>query len=291
MGCRSKVPLDEAGVDISEGDYILAVNGIPIDGSKSPHTAFQGMADQTVELTVNSSASMSNARKVLVKTLSSESRLRHLEWIETNRKKVEEATAGRAGYIYVRSTGIDGQNELIRQFAGQLHKEALIIDERFNSGGQIPDRFIEMLNRKPLAYWAVRDGETWSWPPSGNFGPKAMLINGWSGSGGDAFPDYFRKAGLGPLIGTRTWGGLIGISGAPALIDGGRVTVPTFRMYDPDGEWFKEGYGVDPDMEVKENPGQLAQGHDAQLQKAIEYINEALGDYEGKPDPPSKEDR
>ena len=286
-----KSPLDEVGVNIKEGDYILAVNGIPLDGSQSPYAAFQGVAGQTVELTVNGSASMNNARKVLVKTLRSESRLRHLEWIETNRKKVEEATGGRAGYIYVRSTGIDGQNELIRQFTGQLHKEALIIDERFNSGGQIPDRFIEMLDRKPLAYWAVRDGETWSWPPSGNFGPKAMLINGWSGSGGDAFPDYFRKAGLGPLIGTRTWGGLIGISGAPSLIDGGGVTVPTFRMYDPNGEWFKEGYGVDPDVEIKENPGQLAQGNDGQLQRAIEYINEQLENYKGKPDPPAKEKR
>ena len=148
-----------------------------------------------------------------------------------------------------------------------------------------------MLDRKPLAYWAVRDGETWSWPPAGNFGPKVMLINGWSGSGGDAFPDYFRKAGLGPLVGTRTWGGLIGISGAPSLIDGGGVTVPTFRMYDPDGEWFKEGYGVDPDIEVKENPGELAQGVDAQLERAIEYINAQLADYQGKPAPPAKEDR
>ncbi|MEO9869744.1 S41 family peptidase [Ekhidna sp.] len=284
-------PLDEAGVEVQEGDYILAVNGMLVDGAKDPYAAFQDLAGETVELTVNGTTSMSNAKKVLVKTMRSEARLRHLEWIETNRKKVEDATNGRAGYIYVRSTGIDGQNELIRQFAGQMHKDALIIDERFNSGGQIPDRFIELLNRKPLAYWAVRDGETWSWPPNGNFGPKAMLINGWSGSGGDAFPDYFRKAGLGPLIGSRTWGGLIGISGAPALIDGGTVTVPTFRMYDPDGEWFKEGHGVDPDIEVKENPGQLAQGNDAQLQRAIDYINEQLKNYQGKPASPAKEDR
>jgi len=286
-----KSPLDETGVDIKEGDYILAVNGIPLDATKSPYSAFQGLANQTVELTVNGSASMTNSRKVLVKTLRSEARLRHLEWIETNRKKVEDATGGRAGYIYVRSTGIDGQNELIRQFAGQQHKDALVIDERFNSGGQIPDRFIEMLDRKPLAYWAVRDGETWQWPPSGNFGPKVMLINGWSGSGGDAFPDYFRKAGLGPLVGTRTWGGLIGISGAPSLIDGGTVSVPTFRMYDPSGEWFKEGYGVDPDIEVKENPGELAKGVDAQLDRAIKYIVEQLENYEGNPKPPAKEVR
>lgn len=284
-------PLNEPGVDVDEGDYILAVNGTPLNTNKEPYAAFQGLAGKTVELTVSGSPSKSDSKKVIVKTLGSESRLRHLAWIESNRKQVEKETDGRVGYIYVRSTGIDGQNELVRQFVAQIDKDALIIDERFNSGGQIPDRFIEMLNRKPLAYWAVRDGKDWSWPQVANFGPKAMLINGWSGSGGDAFPDYFRKAELGPLIGSRTWGGLIGISGVPSLMDGGMVTVPTFRMYDPDGEWFKEGHGVDPDIEVKENPGQLAQGTDAQLQRAIEWALEALKDYKGKPDHPPYEER
>lgn len=284
-------PLDESGIAVNEGDYILAVNGVPLTADKEVYSAFQGLANQTVELTINSTPSTKGAQKVLVKTLGSESRLRHLEWIESNRKTVAEATDDRVGYIYVRSTGVDGQNELVRQFMAQFDKEGLIIDERFNSGGQIPDRFIELLNRKPLAYWAVRDGKTWQWPPAANFGPKAMLINGWSGSGGDAFPDYFRKTGLGPLIGTRTWGGLIGISGVPSLIDGGIVTVPTFRMYNPDGTWFKEGYGVDPDIEVKENPGELGQGTDAQLQKAIEWINNELKDYEGMPARPAKEKR
>ena len=152
----------------------------------------------------------------------------------------------------------------------------MIIDERFNDGGQIPDRFIELLDRKPLAFWAVRDGMTWQWSPFANFGPKVMLINGWSGSGGDAFPDYFRKAKLGPLIGTRTWGGLIGITGAPGLIDGGNVTVPTFRMYDPDGKWFKEGHGVDPDIEVIDDPAQLAKGVDPQLERAIQEVMKLL---------------
>ncbi len=144
-----------------------------------------------------------------------------------------------------------------------------MIDERFNDGGQIPDRFIEILNRTPLAFWAVRDGLTWPWPPFANFGPKVMLINGWSGSGGDAFPDYFRKKGLGPLIGARTWGGLIGISGAPTLIDNGGITVPTFRMYNPDGTWFKEGHGVDPDIQVDEDLTAMAKGTDPQLERAI----------------------
>ena len=174
--------------------------------------------------------------------------LRFREWIEQRRARVDEATGGRVGYVYVQSTGVDAQNELMRQFMAQWRKDGLVIDERFNSGGQIPDRFIELLNRPMLAYWAVRDGEDWQWPPVAHRGPKVMLINGWSGSGGDAFPFYFREAGLGPLIGTRTWGGLIGISGSPDLVDGGDVTVPTFRMYDVRGKWFAEGHGVEPDI-------------------------------------------
>lgn len=289
---ESKSPLAMPGVEAREGDYLLAVNGIPLDITKEPHAAFQGLGGKTVQLTLNSQPIFEGARKVIVETLDDESRLRHLAWIEHNRKMVDEATEGKVGYIYVRSTGIDGQNELIRQFMAQWNKDALIIDERFNSGGQIPDRFIELLNRKPLAYWAVRDGEDWQWPPVAHFGPKVMLINGWSGSGGDAFPDYFRKAGLGPLVGTRTWGGLIGISGSPQLIDGGMVTVPTFRMYDPDGKWFREGYGVDPDIEVKEDPASLAKGGDAQLERAIEIIKAEMekNGYK-KPEHPPVEER
>lgn len=269
-------PLALPGVDVKEGEYILSVNGIPINTKTEPYAAFEGLAGKTVVLVVNQDPSMANAREVIVKTLSDESRLRHLEWMENNRKKVEKETNGKIGYIYVRSTGVDGQNELMRQFAGQWHKEGLIIDERFNSGGQIPDRFIELLNREPLAYAAVRGIEDMQIPYVGNYGPKAMLINGWSGSGGDAFPDFFRKKGLGPLIGSRTWGGLIGYSGVPSLIDGGYVTVPSFRFYDPDGKWFKEGHGVDPDIKVDENHTELAKGGDPQLEKAIEWINNQL---------------
>jgi len=255
------------------------VNGIPIDATHAPWDAFQGLAEQTVELTVNSKPTMDGGWRILVKTMSDESRLRNLAWIESNRKRVEKASGGRIGYVYVPSTGLDGQTELLRQFTAQFTKEGLIIDERFNSGGQIPDRFIELLDRKPLAYWAVRDGKTWQWPQVAHFGPKAMLINGWSGSGGDAFPDYFRKAGLGPLIGARTWGGLIGISGVPALVDGGMITVPTFRMYNPDGTWFKEGHGVDPDIAVPEDPASLAKGVDTQLERAIQEVMGKLKDH------------
>jgi len=285
-------PFDMSGVDIKEGDYILAVNGIPLTTSSDPFIAFQGLANKTIEITYNSSASLNGAKTAIVKTLGDEYRLRNLAWIEEMRKKVDEESNGDVGYIFVPSTGVDGQNELLRQFNAQWNKKALIIDERFNNGGQIPDRFIEMLNRDPLAFWAVRDGETWPWPPYAHFGPKVMLINGWSGSGGDAFPDYFRRKKLGPLIGARTWGGLIGISGVPPLIDGGNVTVPTFRMYNPDGTWFKEGHGVDPDIAVPEDLGAMAKGTDPQLQRAITEIKNLLKTKGYKqPDKPTLEKR
>lgn len=285
-------PLTKPGIEVQEGDYILEVNGHSIDTSNPISAAFQGLAETPVQLTINNAPTTTNSKTIIVQPLSSETRLRHLAWIENNRARVDEATNGKIGYIYVRSTGFDGQNELIRQFYAQMDKEGLIIDERFNSGGQIPDRFVELLDRDPLAYFAVRDGQDWVWPPAGNFGPKVMLINGFSGSGGDAFPDYFRKRGLGPLIGTRTWGGLIGISGAPNLIDNGGVTIPTFRMYDPNGEWFKEGHGVDPDIEVIEDFEKLAKGTDVQLETGIQEVLKLLNNKNyKKPSRPSYENR
>jgi tricorn protease len=289
---EARSALDAGGVNINEGDYILAVNGIPLTTATEPYDAFAGLAGKTIELTYNSTPSFTGAKTAVVQAMSDESRLRNLAWIEANRQRVAEASNGDIGYIYVPSTGVDGQNELIRQFNAQWDKKALIIDERFNNGGQIPDRFIEMLNRDPLAFWAIRDGETWPWPPYAHFGPKVMLINGWSGSGGDAFPDYFRKKKLGPLVGARTWGGLIGISGVPPLIDGGSVTVPTFRMYNPDGTWFQEGHGVDPDIAVPEDLGAMAKGIDPQLERAITETRNQLKSKEFKQPPrPSTEKR
>ena len=272
----TRSPLDMPGIDIKEGSYILAVNGLPITTAQEPYAYFQGQAKRAVEITYNSTPSFTGAKTALVEAMDNEYQLRYLSWVEANRKRVDEATNGEAGYIYVPSTGADGQEELARQFNAQWDKKALVIDERFNSGGQIPDRFVEMLNRTPLAYFATRDGAPWPWPPYAHFGPKVMLINGWSGSGGDAFPDYFRKKGLGPLIGARTWGGLIGISGMPTLIDGGTITSPTFRMYNQDGTWFKEGHGVDPDIAVDEDLGSMARGVDPQLERAIVEIKNAL---------------
>jgi tricorn protease len=284
-------PLDEPGVNVKDGDYVLAVNGVPLNTKADPWASFQGLGGKTVVLTVNGSASDAGARQVVVKCLSDETELRYRAWVEERRRIVDKATNGKVGYIYVQSTGVDAQNELMRQFMAQWKKAGLIIDERWNGGGQIPDRFIELLNRPIMAYWAVRDGPSQQWPPVAHRGPQVMLINGWSGSGGDAFPFYFRQAGLGPLIGTRTWGGLIGISGAPPLADGGAVTVPTFRMYDPKGEWFAEGHGVDPDIAVEDDPTELARGTDPQLARAIKEVTDRIATQPTAPERPAYEKR
>lgn len=270
-------PLDAPGLtNIHEGDYLLAVNGAPVDASQDPWAAFQGLADRPVLLTVNSNASTNGAHDVLVQTLASEARLRNLAWINENRLRVEKLSGGKIGYVYVPDTAKNGQNELVRMWRGQISMPGLIIDERFNSGGQIPDRFIELLNRPLLNYYGVRDGRDWAWPPASHFGPKAMLVNGWSGSGGDDFPFLFKENKLGPVIGTRTWGGLIGITGVPTLIDGGTITVPTFGIYSVKGEWIIEGHGVDPDIPVADDPAQMAKGGDPQLERAVAEVLKSL---------------
>jgi tricorn protease len=272
-------PLLEPGNDVKEGDYLIAVNGLPLDIKEDPWAAFQGLADQTITLTINSKPNFEGARKILVKPLSSEARLRNLAWIEENRDKVDKETGGKAGYVYVPNTGMDGQSELVRQYTAQYTKDAMIIDERFNSGGQIPDRFVELLNRPVLSYWARRDFKSTQTPFIACPGPKVMLINGWSGSGGDAFPYYFKEEKIGPLVGKRTWGGLIGYGDNPQLVDGGFLSAPSFGIWDTAGNWTVEGYGVDPDYEVTENPAELAKGNDEQLEKAIEVINENLKEH------------
>lgn len=274
-------PLDQPGVNVKTGDYILAVNGTPINTSEDPYAAFEGLANKTVVLTVNNKPDFDGAHTITVKTMNvrSATELRHEAWMEAKREQVNRETDGQIGYIYVPDTGIGGQTELVRQFNAQFNKKGLIIDERFNSGGQLPDRFIELLARKPLAFWAVRNGTDWQSPFVANFGPKVMLVNGWSGSGGDAFPYFFREDKLGKLIGTRTWGGLIGYTGVPSLIDGGVITVPCFRLYSPEGKWFPEGIGVKPDIHVVNDPTSLAKGEDLQLERGIQEELKSLKDH------------
>jgi tricorn protease len=257
-------------VDVKEGEWVLAVNGRPLDAARDPWAAFLGLAGRTTVLTVSAKPTLDDdAREVAVTPVGNDFDLRFRGWIERNRRFVEEQTGGKVGYVYVTDTGVTGQNDLFRQFYPQIAKEAIIIDERWNGGGQIPTRFIELLNRPATNMWAGRDGKDWQWPPDSHQGPKCMLINGLAGSGGDAFPAYFRQAGLGKLIGMRTWGGLVGISGNPGFVDGGGVTVPTFAYYDLDGTWGIEGHGVEPDVEVLDHPTALARGEDPQLEAAI----------------------
>ncbi|TWT40342.1 hypothetical protein RAS1_40500 [Phycisphaerae bacterium RAS1] len=270
-------PLSRPGVDVQVGDYLLAVNGSPVDAAKDPWAAFQGLAGKTITITVSKSPKMDDsARDVVVEALGSEENLRFRNWIEKNRAHVADKTGGKVGYVYVPDTGVNGQNNLFRQFYGQRDKQALVVDERWNRGGQIPTRFIELLNRPATNYWARRDGRDWMWPPDSLQGPKCMLINGLAGSGGDAFPYYFRQSGLGKLIGMRTWGGLVGISGNPGFIDGTGSTAPTFGFYERDGTWGVEGHGVDPDIEVIDDPAKMQNGADVQLDAAITHITEEL---------------
>jgi tricorn protease len=289
---KTRSPLDRPGVDVEEGDYVLAVNGAPMDTDTDPWAALAGHAGETVALTVNDEPTREGARTVLVETMRSDDRLRYLEWVNQKRQRVAEATDDDVGYIYVPNTGPSGQSELVRQFRAQTERDALIIDERFNGGGALGDRFIELLDRRRYSYLAPRHGPVQAWPPVAHTGPQAMLINGLSGSGGDAFPWYFKQADRGPVVGTRTWGGLIGPTVTHGLIDGGAVTVPPTRLYGPDGEWFAEGHGVEPDLRVENDPQSLAQGEDPQLRRAIRAMEQALeDDPPSQPDRPSYEDR
>jgi tricorn protease-like protein/C-terminal processing protease CtpA/Prc len=273
-------PLSQPGVKVQEGDYLLAVNSVPVDTSIDPWAAFIDTADRATTITVGKNPTVDDqAHDVLLKPMGGETALRTRAWIESKRKYVDDKTKGEVGYIYVPNTGVDGQSELVRQFLGQRGKAALVIDERWNGGGQIPTRFIEMLNRPVTNYWARRDGKDWVWPPDGHQGPKCMLINGLAGSGGDAFPYYFKQAKLGPVIGMRTWGGLVGISGNPGLIDGGAITVPTFGFYKTNGTWGVEGHGVDPDIEVVDDPAKMQDGGDPQLDRAIDEMTKAVKDH------------
>ena len=285
-------PLDEPGVDVNEGDYLLAVNGNPLDPGRDPYSAFEGLAGETVLLTVNDRPTTEGAREVVVTTLGSEATLRMRDWIEQNRLRVDEASGGRIGYVYVPNTAVPGQTELVRQFNHQHNKDGLIIDERWNGGGQLPDRFVELMNRETVGHIYFRHGATARQPTITHRGHKAMLINGQAGSGGDAFPWFFREMDAGVLVGERTWGGLIGPASGHQLIDGGFYTAPPGRLYRNDGQWFAEGHGVEPDIPVTDHPGELARGNDPQLDAAVaELMRRIREDPPVLPAPPGDERR
>ena len=289
---EARSPLAQPGVDVREGDYVLAVNGMPLDVRRDPYAAFEGLAGVTVRLTVNDRPTLPGSRQVLVETLSSESRLRNLEWIEANRKKVEDASGGRVGYVYVPNTAVFGQTELVRQFNSQMLKDGLIIDERWNGGGQLADRFIEMMNRTWVTRIYFRNGMTQTVPGVNHLGAKVMLVNGWAGSGGDAFPWFFQTLKVGPVIGERTWGGLIGPASGHQTIDGGFFTAPPGRLYGPDGAWFAEGHGIDPDIPVVDDQGAMAKGADPQLEAGLAEVLRLIREHPvGLPGRPAFERR
>lgn len=267
-------PLDEGAFDVREGDLLLAVNGKALNAASDPWEAFAGLADKEVELTIGRAGTPD--RTVRVKTLASERKLRELAWVEENRRKVDAASNGRIGYIYVPNTGTEGQNELMIQYRSQVDKDALIVDERFNTGGALGDRMVELLNRPPLVYFRARNSGDYPLPELAHRGPKAMLTNGWSYSGGDGFPLLFKTAKVGPLIGTRTWGGLIGPGLSLPLINGGFISPAPQRVYTTSGTWAEGNEGVHPDIEIDNDPGVLARGVDQQLDAAIKLLRERI---------------
>jgi len=285
-------PFDQPGVDVQVGDRILAVNGIRLDLSKDPNAAFEGLSGQTVNLSVQRGDAQPKSVVVTCLTPREETQLRYLEWIETNRKRVEKLSDGKLGYVYMSNTAGRGQLELVRMFYGQLDKKGFIIDERFNGGGQLADRFLELLKRPVVYNLHWRHGRDHQYPVKTNTGPMGMLINGWAGSGGDGLPWAFQELKAGPIVGERTLGILVGPATGHRLIDGGAITVPGARLYDNDGHWFWEGEGVKPDIEVWDDPNILMQGRDPQLERVVVEVLKLLETQPPRATPaPAPEDR
>jgi tricorn protease len=271
-------PLTQPGVNVKEGEYLLAVNGRDLHATDDIYSFFQETAGKQVALKVGPKPDGSDARDVTVVPVESETALRNLAWIEANRRKVDQLSGGKLAYVYLPNTAGAGYTNFNRYYFAQVGKEGAVLDERFNGGGSLADYIIDYLRRPVMSFVMTREGETYSEPQEAIYGPKTMIINEFAGSGGDAMPWYFRKAGIGPLVGTRTWGGLVGIGGYPQLMDGGFVTAPRWAIYGTKGEWEVENHGIapDPGLEVELDPKPVRQGHDPQLEKAVEVTMEAL---------------
>ena len=269
-------PLTQPGVNVKDGEYLLAVNGTPLHATDDVYEAFDGLAGKQTTITVGPTPDGKGSRDVLVLPVASERAMREQEWIEGNIRKVDAMSNGQVAYVYVPNTAGAGFDSFNRYFFAQTGKKAVVIDERFNQGGDIADYVIDVLKRKPMLNYVSREGVSVTEPSGAIFGPKAMLINQNAGSGGDAMPWLFRQAQLGPLVGTRTWGGLVGIGGYPSLLDGGSVTAPRTALYGLNGQWEVENIGVAPDVMVEDDPRSAAAGHDAQLEKAVSIVMDEL---------------
>jgi tricorn protease len=271
-----RAPLTQPGVNVQEGEYLLAVNGRELRGGDEVFELFAGTADKSTVLRVSPTADGKGARNVTVMPIESEANLRNRAWIEGNLRKTEQLSGGKVAYVYLPDTGFSGYTSFNRYFFAQLGREGAVIDERFNGGGSAADYVIDYLRRPLQNYWMTREGQDFTTPVGAIFGPKAMIINMYAGSGGDALPWYFRDAKLGPLVGTRTWGGLVGIYDYPQLMDGGSVTAPRVAFYSRNGEWEVENHGVAPDVEAEITPKDWMSGHDPQLEKAVTLVMDSL---------------
>jgi tricorn protease len=265
---HEKAPLAQPGLNLHAGDCILAINGGEVTGSIDIQQPLEGTAEQAVVLRV-AAADGSKVRDVTVVPVASEANLRHIDWVETNRRRVEQLSGGRLAYVHLPNTGADGFTEFNRYYFAQTQKQGAIIDERFNAGGQMADYIIEVMSRHIESYWSPRYGKIEHTPNAAIYGPKVMVANEVSGSGGDALPWLFKQAKIGTLVGKRTWGGLVGINDIPVLMDGGHVTSPSVAFFSPAGEWDVENHGVDPDVVVEQDPRAVSEGHDPQLEAAV----------------------
>jgi tricorn protease len=271
-------PLTEPGMNVKVGDYIVAVDGVPTDSTNNIYTLLRSKADVLTELSISSSANGSGARKVVVKPISNEYFLYHYDWVQNNIKTVTEKTGGKVGYVYIPDMGPDGLNEFARYFFAQLDKEALIVDDRYNGGGNISPMVIERLLRQPYRLTMARTtNRVGTVPEQTLYGPKVLLINKYSASDGDLFPWSFKANNIGTVVGTRTWGGIIGITNSLSYMDGTNITVPFFTNFDAKtGKWIVENHGVDPDIAIDNDPVKEYNGEDQQLNKAIEVALEQL---------------
>ena len=272
-------PLTQPGVNVREGEYLLAINGRDLRGTDEIYSFFQETAGRQTVIKIGPHPDGTGSRDVTVIPVESENALRNLSWIEGNRRKVDELSGGRLAYVWLPNTAGAGYSNFNRYYFAQVGKQGAILDERFNGGGQLADYIIDYLRRPVMSFVETREGQTYSEPQEAIYGPKAMIINEFAGSGGDAMPWYFSKAGIGPLVGMRTWGGLVGIGMYPELIDGGGVTAPRWAIYGTQGQWEIENHGVDPDVEIDLDPKLVREGHDPQLEKAVEVLMQSLREH------------
>jgi tricorn protease len=270
-----RAPLTEPGVDVKAGEYLLAVEGVDLRPPDDLHARFERTAGRIVEITVGPNPAATGSRTVKVVPIENEQPLRNRDWVDSNVRKVTEATKGRVAYVYVPNTAGLGHTYFKRYFYPQSDREAIIVDERHNGGGQVADYYIDILRRPLISYWAMRYGADLKTPIAGIHGPKVMLIDETAGSGGDLLPWMFRKLKLGTLVGQRTWGGLVGILGFPVLMDGGTVTAPNLAIWTEEG-FIVENEGIPPDVEVDQTPKDVIAGRDPQLEKAIELVMKEL---------------